>query len=93
MQHLTFAIYSSNIDHIKGYNTLSYLKLHVEFEYCNRLEPNPTWDAVLQICDFAIRLLRSKNEKSILSHANFRSLSSSNIEQVLSCTDCYMYYI
>ena len=84
MQHLTFAIYSSNIDHIKGYNTLSYLKLHVEFEYSNRLEPNPTWDAVLQICDFAVRPLRSKNEKSILSHANFRSLSSSNIEQSLS---------
>jgi len=23
MQHLTFAIYSSNMDHIKGYNILS----------------------------------------------------------------------
>ena len=72
MQHSTFAIYSSNIDHIKGYNTLSYLKLRVEFEYSNRLEPNPTWDAVLQICDLDSRLLRSKNEKSIFSHANFR---------------------
>ena len=49
MQHLTFAIYSSNIDHIKVHNTLYKLKLHVEFEYSNRLEPNPTWDAVLQI--------------------------------------------
>jgi len=69
MQHLTFAIYSSNIDHIKGYNTLSYLKLHVEFEYCNLLEPNLTWDTVLKIYDFAVRLLRSKNVKSILSYA------------------------
>jgi len=83
VQHLTFAIYSSNIDHIKGYNTLSYLKLHVEFEYCNRLEPNPTWDTVYAIYDFAVRLLRSKNENPILSHANFRSLSSSDIEQYL----------
>jgi len=47
MQHLTFVIYSSNNDHFKDYNILSYLKLHVEFEYSNRLEPNPTWDAVL----------------------------------------------
>ena len=93
MQHLTFAIDSSNIDLIKGYNTLSYLKLHVEFEYSNRLEPNLTWDAVLQILDFDSRLLRSKNEKSILSHAHFRSLSSNNIEQMLSCTDCHIYYI
>jgi len=75
MQHLTFAIDSSNIDHIKGYNTLSYLKLHVEFEYCNRLEPNPTWDAVLQICDFDSRLLRSKNEKSIFPHATTKILT------------------
>jgi len=79
MQHSTFAIYSSNIDHIKGYNTLSYLKLLVEFEYNNRLEPNPTWDAVLQIYDFDSRLLSSKNEMSTLSYANFRSLSSSDI--------------
>ena len=93
MQHLTFAIYSSNIDHIKGYNTLSYLKLHVEFEYNNRLEPNSTWDAVLQIYDFDSRLLRSKNEKSILSHANFRSLSSNGIEQMLSLEDRHIYYI
>jgi len=49
MQHLTFAIDPLNIDHIKDYNTLSYLKLHVEFEYCNRMEPNSTWDTVLQI--------------------------------------------
>ena len=68
MQHLTFAIYSSNIDHIKGYNTLSYLKLHVEFEYNNRLEPNPTWDTVFTIYDFAVRLLRVQKMKSQSYH-------------------------
>jgi len=57
MQHLTFAIDPLNIYHIKGYNTLSYLKLHVEFEYCNLLEPNWTWDTVLQLWDFDVRLL------------------------------------
>ena len=38
---------------------------YLEFEYSNRLEPNPTWDAVLQICDFAVRLLRSKNDPNL----------------------------
>ena len=35
MLYSTVAIDPSNIDSIKGYNTLSYPKLHVEFEYNN----------------------------------------------------------
>ena len=35
--------------YIKGYNTLSYPKLHVEFEYNNLLEPILTWETVLRV--------------------------------------------
>ena len=47
MLYSTVAIDPSNIDPIKGYNTLSYPKLHVEFEYNNPLEPILTWETVL----------------------------------------------
>ena len=49
MLYSTFAIDPSNIDPIKGYNALSYPKLHVEFEYNNRLEPIQTWETVLRV--------------------------------------------
>ena len=67
--------------------------MHVEFEYNNLLEPNPTWDAVLQICDFDSRLLRSKNEKSNLSHANFRIYSSGDIAIIVMRVLSYISYL
>ena len=67
MLYSTFAIDPSNIDPIKGYNALSYPKLHVEFEYNNRLEPIRMWETVLRVyivCDSdVISLLATKIKK------------------------------
>ena len=49
MLYSTVAIDPSNIDPIKSYNALSYLKLHVEFKYNNLLEPILTWETVLRV--------------------------------------------
>ena len=49
MLYSTVAIDPSNIDPIKGYNTLSYSKLHVEFEYNNPPEPTLTRETVLGV--------------------------------------------
>ena len=49
MLYSTVAIDPSNIDPIKGYNALSYLKLNIEFEYNNLLEPILTWETVLKV--------------------------------------------
>ena len=66
MLYSTVAIDPSNIDPIKGYNTLSYLKLHIEFEYNNLLEPILTLETVLgvyvMLMSYHCWLLRSKNE-------------------------------
>ena len=73
MLYSTVAIDPSNIDPIKGYNALSYPKLHVKFEYNNLLEPVRTWETVLRVyivCDSDVIshcwLLRSKNESQAL---------------------------
>ena len=66
MLYSTVAIDPSNIDPIKGYNTLSYPKLHVEFEYNNPPEPILTWETVLRVYGMLMSyhcwLPRSKNE-------------------------------
>ena len=52
MLYSTVAIDPSNIDPIKGYNTLSYPKLHVEFEYNNPPRANTdVGDSIKGVCD------------------------------------------